>query len=120
TDTEILVDRVLPVPPEQESAQRGDAPVLLPLLQLTRFAVSQLLILVDRSGADLHLRARRTPPSGRAPTGWARTPPSKVAMTWCIRPTWAGAARTAGGPTTTRPGWRTPGSATPTRSPRKS
>src|SRR5690625_5349977 len=57
TDTEILVDRVLPVPPEQESAQRGDAPVLLPLLQLTRFAVSQLLILVDRSGADLHQRA---------------------------------------------------------------
>src|SRR5690625_3148848 len=61
TDTEILVDRVLPVPPEQESAQRGDAPVLLPLLQLTRFAVSQLLILVDRSGADLHLRAPENP-----------------------------------------------------------
>lgn len=61
TDTEILVDRVLPVPPEQESAQRADTPVLLPLLQLTRFAVSQLLIVVDRAGADLHLRAPEDP-----------------------------------------------------------
>ena len=69
TDTEILVDRVLPVPPEQESAQRGDAPVLLPLLQLTRFAVSQLLILVDRSGADLHLRAPENPSIRQSPNG---------------------------------------------------
>ncbi|WP_193103214.1 Vms1/Ankzf1 family peptidyl-tRNA hydrolase [Brachybacterium sp. FME24] len=61
TDTEILMDRVLPVPPLQESAQRGEHPQLLPLLQLTPFAVSQLLIIVDRAGADLHLRAPENP-----------------------------------------------------------
>lgn len=61
TDSEILVDRVLPVPPLQESGQRAEVPRLLPLLQLTPFAVSQLLIVVDRAGADLHLRAPENP-----------------------------------------------------------
>ncbi|WP_114854626.1 Vms1/Ankzf1 family peptidyl-tRNA hydrolase [Brachybacterium sp. YJGR34] len=61
SDAEILVDRVLPVPPLQESGYRGEFPQLLPLLQLTPFAVSQLLIVVDRAGADLHLRAPENP-----------------------------------------------------------
>ena len=61
TDTEILVDRVLPAPPLQESAHRGEFPQLLPLLQLIPFAVSQLLIVVDRAGADLHLRFAENP-----------------------------------------------------------
>ena len=61
TDTEVLVDRVLPAPPLTESAHRGEHPQLLPLLQLTPFAVSQLLIVVDRAGADLHLRAPDDP-----------------------------------------------------------
>ncbi|MGO2537945.1 MAG: baeRF2 domain-containing protein [Brachybacterium tyrofermentans] len=67
TDTEILVDRVLPVPPLQESAHRGDHPQLLPLLQLTPYAVSQLLVVVDRAGADLHLRAPENPSIARGP-----------------------------------------------------
>lgn len=57
----ILLNRVLPVPPQQESAHWGERPELLPLLQLTPFAVSQLLIEVDRAGADLHLRAPEDP-----------------------------------------------------------
>jgi len=61
SDTEILVDRVLPAPPLQESAHRGEFPRLLPLLQLIPFAVSQLLIVVDRAGADLHLRSPENP-----------------------------------------------------------
>lgn len=65
TDTEILVDRVLPVPPLRESALRGEFPQLLPLLQLIPFAVSQLLIVVDRAGADLHLRAPENPSIAR-------------------------------------------------------
>src|SRR5690625_448484 len=69
TDSEVLVDRTLPVPPEQESAQRSARPVLLPLLQLTRFAVSQLLIVVDRAGADLHLRAPENPSIRQSPNG---------------------------------------------------
>lgn len=67
TDQQILVDRVLPVPPLLESAQRGDFPRLLPLLQLTPFAVSQLLIVVDRAGADLHLRAPENPSIAQGP-----------------------------------------------------
>ncbi len=67
TDQQILVDRVLPVPPLLESAHRGDFPQLLPLLQLTPFAVSQLLIVVDRAGADLHLRAPENPSIVHAP-----------------------------------------------------
>lgn len=61
TGTEILVDRVLPVPPREDSARWGDEPRLLPLLQLTPHAVRQLLVEVDRSGADLHLRAPENP-----------------------------------------------------------
>jgi Bacterial archaeo-eukaryotic release factor family 2 len=67
TDTEILVDRVLPVPPLQESGHRGEHPQLLPLLQLIPFAVSQLLIIVDRAGADLHLRAPENPSIAHGP-----------------------------------------------------
>lgn len=61
TDDGILVDRVLPVPPLQESAHRGEHPQLLPLLQLIPFALSRLLVVVDRAGADLHLRAPEDP-----------------------------------------------------------
>ncbi|QGU04230.1 baeRF2 domain-containing protein [Corynebacterium comes] len=57
----ILLDRVLPVPPKQELIDWGERPVILPLLQLTPHAVSQLLIEVDRAGADLHLRAPEDP-----------------------------------------------------------
>ena len=69
TDTEILVDRVLPAPPLQESAHRGEFPQLLPLLQLIPFAVSQLLIVVDRAGADLHLRSAENPSISHGPNG---------------------------------------------------
>ncbi|MFC7457113.1 Vms1/Ankzf1 family peptidyl-tRNA hydrolase [Brachybacterium sp. GCM10030267] len=69
TDDEILIDRVLPVPPLQESVHRGESPQLLPLLQLTPFAVSQLLIVVDRAGADLHLRAPENPSIAQGPNG---------------------------------------------------
>ncbi|ASK65049.1 hypothetical protein CFK39_03540 [Brachybacterium avium] len=69
TDTEILVDRVLPVPPLRESAHRGEFPELLPLLQLIPFAVSQLLIVVDRAGADLHLRSAENPSISHGPNG---------------------------------------------------
>ncbi|UYG16883.1 hypothetical protein BRM3_00095 [Brachybacterium huguangmaarense] len=58
---EILLDRVLPVPPREDAASFGETPMLLPLLQLTPLAVSQLLIEVDRAGADLHLRAPEDP-----------------------------------------------------------
>lgn len=58
---EIVVDRVLPVPPLHESAHYGPEPELLPLLELTPFAVTQLLIEVDRAGADLRLRAPDAP-----------------------------------------------------------
>ena len=61
TGTEILVDRVLPVPPLEDLACWEDEPRLLPLLQLTPHAVRQLLVEVDRSGADLHLRAPENP-----------------------------------------------------------
>lgn len=61
SDTEILVDRVLPVPPQQESVHRGEFPELLPMLRLIPSAVSQLLVVVDRAGADLHLRSPENP-----------------------------------------------------------
>ena len=67
TDAEVLVDRVLAAPPLQESAHRGDHPQLLPLMQLIPFAVSQLLIVVDRAGADLHLRAPDNPSIAHGP-----------------------------------------------------
>ncbi|PWH05087.1 hypothetical protein DEO23_14930 [Brachybacterium endophyticum] len=57
----IVVDRVLPVPPLHESAHAGEEPQLLPLLEITPFAVTQLLIEVDRAGADLRLRAPDAP-----------------------------------------------------------
>ena len=69
TDDGILVDRVLPAPPLQESAHRGEFPQLLPLLQLIPFAVSQLLVVVDRAGADLHLRAPENPSIAHGPNG---------------------------------------------------
>ena len=69
SDSEILVDRVLPAPPRRESAHRGEFPQLLPLLQLIPFAVSQLLIVVDRAGADLHLRAPENPSIAHGPNG---------------------------------------------------
>ena len=69
TDSEILVDRVLPVPPLRESAHRGEFPQLLPLLQLIPFAVSQLLVVVDRAGADLHLRFPENPSIARGANG---------------------------------------------------
>lgn len=61
TGSDILVDRVLPAPPRQDSAHWGDEPVLVPLLQVIPYAVRQLLVEVDRSGADLHLRAPENP-----------------------------------------------------------
>lgn len=61
TSEKILLDRVLPVPPQQELIDWGDRPAILPLLQLTPNAISQLLIEVDRAGADLHLRAPEDP-----------------------------------------------------------
>ncbi|HJC70436.1 MAG TPA: hypothetical protein H9932_12290 [Candidatus Brachybacterium intestinipullorum] len=69
TDDGILVDRVLPAPPLQESSHRGEFPQLLPLLQLVPFAVSQLLVVVDRAGADLHLRAPENPSIAHGPNG---------------------------------------------------
>ncbi len=57
TASGILLDRVLPIPPQEDSAHWGDRPELLPLVRLTPHVVSQLLIEVDRAGADLHLRA---------------------------------------------------------------
>lgn len=57
----ILLDRVLPVPPQKELIDWGERPEILPLLQLTPHAVSQLLVEVDRAGADLHLRAPEDP-----------------------------------------------------------
>lgn len=62
---EILMDRVLPVPP-REAVSFGQQPMLLPLAQVVPFAVSQLLIEVDRAGADLHLRAPENPALGKA------------------------------------------------------
>ncbi|MCT1803819.1 hypothetical protein M3B51_13630, partial [Kocuria carniphila] len=61
TGSEILVDRVLPAPPRQDSAHWGDEPILVPLLQVIPQAVRQLFVEVDRSGADLHLRAPENP-----------------------------------------------------------
>lgn len=69
SDDGILVDRVLPAPPLHESAHRGEFPQLLPLLQLIPFAVSQLLVVVDRAGADLHLRAPENPSIAHGPNG---------------------------------------------------
>lgn len=66
---DILVNRVLPVPPHQDFAHWGETAALLPLLQLTPYSVSQLLIEVDRSGADLHLRAPENPSVDAAPNG---------------------------------------------------
>lgn len=68
-DDEILVDRVLPVPPLEDSAQRAEQACLLPLVRLTPYAVSQLLVLVDRAGADLHLRAPQNPSITQGPNG---------------------------------------------------
>ena len=61
TGSAILVDRVLPAPPREDSAHWGTEPVLVPLLQVIPQAVRQLLVEVDRSGADLHLRAPENP-----------------------------------------------------------
>ncbi|MGO3152593.1 MAG: baeRF2 domain-containing protein [Galactobacter sp.] len=60
TPKEIILDRVLPVPP-REAVSFGPQPMLLPLVQVVPYAVSQLLIEVDRAGADLHLRAPENP-----------------------------------------------------------
>ncbi|GAA2001883.1 Vms1/Ankzf1 family peptidyl-tRNA hydrolase [Brevibacterium samyangense] len=65
---EILVDRTLPVPPITECAQWARAPKLLPFIQLTPFAVSQLLVEVDRAGADLTLCAPENPSLTRGST----------------------------------------------------
>ncbi|MDN5821661.1 MAG: hypothetical protein L0H39_09240, partial [Brachybacterium sp.] len=48
---------------------KGEFPQLLPLLQLIPFAVSQLLIVVDRAGADLHLRSSENPSISHGPNG---------------------------------------------------
>lgn len=58
---EILLDRVLPAPPLADASHYGEHPQLLPLLQLTPYVIRQLLIEVDRAGADLHLRTSRDP-----------------------------------------------------------
>lgn len=58
---QLLIDRVLPAPPRRDAGAYGDRPLLLPLLQLTPHAIRQLLIEVDRAGADLHLRAATDP-----------------------------------------------------------
>ena len=71
SSSQILVDRVLPVPPYQDVARWGDHAVLLPLLQLTPYAVTQLLIEVDRAGADLLLRAPENPAIDQAPNSVA-------------------------------------------------
>lgn len=60
-DQQILVDRMLPAPPLREHAVRGEHPELVPLVQLTSYAIRQLLIVVDRAGADLHLRVPENP-----------------------------------------------------------
>lgn len=59
--SEIVIDRVLPAPPAQDAGAYGEKPLLLPLLRLTPHAVRQLLIEVDRAGADLHLRSATDP-----------------------------------------------------------
>ncbi|MGD7001716.1 Vms1/Ankzf1 family peptidyl-tRNA hydrolase [Corynebacterium halotolerans] len=58
---DIVIDRVLPAPPSEDACHYGDKPLLLPLLRLTPHAVRQLLIEVDRAGADLHLRSATDP-----------------------------------------------------------
>lgn len=66
---EIVLNRVLPVPPLTQTAHCGDVPQLLPLVQLTPQAVSQLLVEVDRAGADLHLRSAENPSIPQAANG---------------------------------------------------
>src|SRR5699024_9510646 len=68
-DSGILVDRVLPAPPLEESAHRSEDPRLLEPAQLTPYAVSQLLMVVDRAGADLHLRGPENPSISHGPNG---------------------------------------------------
>lgn len=62
----IIIDRALPAPPDQDAGAYGDKPLLLPLLRLTPHAIRQLLIEVDRAGADLHLRAATDPSIARS------------------------------------------------------
>ena len=66
---EIVLNRVLPVPPLTQRAHYGEVPELLPLVQLTPQAVSQLLVEVDRAGADLHLRSAENPSIPQATNG---------------------------------------------------
>lgn len=54
------IDRVLPSPPENY-ASCNHRPHLLPLLSVAARAVSHLLVQVDRSGADISLRAPEDP-----------------------------------------------------------
>ena len=117
TDQQILVDRVLPVPPLLESAHRGDFPQLLPLLQLTPFAVSQLLIVVDRAGADLHLRAPQNPSIVHAPNDLGEDATVEGGHDELHKASVGAAASTGGARTTSRPVSRTRGSATPRPSP---
>ncbi|MGP6173579.1 baeRF2 domain-containing protein [Corynebacterium sp. A21] len=58
---DIVLNRVLPAPPLKDAAHFGERPQLLPLLQLTPYVIRQLLVEVDRAGADLHLRTSRDP-----------------------------------------------------------
>lgn len=62
----VVIDRVLPAPPEEDTGHYGDKPLLLPLLRLTPHAVRQLLIEVDRAGANLYLRSATDPSIDRS------------------------------------------------------
>ncbi|GAB3529627.1 baeRF2 domain-containing protein [Arthrobacter monumenti] len=57
---QLYIDRVLPVPPENY-ASCNHRPHLLPLMRVAARAVSHLLVEVDRSGADISLRAPEDP-----------------------------------------------------------
>lgn len=60
TADQLYIDRVLPVPPE-ESVSWDQRPRLLPLMRVASDAVSQILVEVNRSGADFSLRAPEDP-----------------------------------------------------------
>lgn len=60
TADQLHIDRVLPVPP-QEGITWDQRPKLLPLMRVAKDAVSQILVEVNRSGADFSLRAPEDP-----------------------------------------------------------
>lgn len=60
TGEHIHINRVLPVPPANTFSW-SDKPLLLPLMRVASDAVSQILVEVNRSGADFSLRAPEDP-----------------------------------------------------------